>query len=64
LVRSSLDSIPGVGKKRKAMLLKHFKSIKMIRAATIEELSSLPGINRKVAEVIKKGLNSQYKSQK
>jgi len=29
----------------------------MIRAATLEELSSLPGINRKVAEVIKKGLS-------
>ena len=64
LVRSALDSIPGIGKKRKAMLLRHFKSIKMIRAATLEELSSLPGINRKVAEVIKKGLNSKTKKQK
>jgi Holliday junction resolvasome RuvABC DNA-binding subunit len=36
----------------------------MIRAATLEELSSLPGINRKVAEVIKKGLNSKTKKQK
>ncbi|MBW2089665.1 MAG: excinuclease ABC subunit UvrC, partial [Deltaproteobacteria bacterium] len=38
-IRSALDSIPGVGKKRKATLLKHFKSIKKIRAATFEELS-------------------------
>jgi excinuclease ABC subunit C len=56
-IRSALDSIPGVGKKRKAMLLKHFKSIKKIRAATLEELSALPGINRKVAEAIKNTLN-------
>jgi len=56
-IRSALDSIPRVGKKRKAILLKHFKSIKKIRAATLEELSALPGINRKVAEAIKKTLN-------
>lgn len=56
-MRSALDSIPGVGKKRKATLLKHFKSIKKIRAATLEELSALPGINRRVAEAVKKTLN-------
>ena len=55
-IRSALDSIPGVGKKRKATLLKHFKSIKKIRAATLEELSALPGINRNVAESVKNTL--------
>jgi len=56
-IRSALDSIPGVGKKRKATLLKHFKSIRKIRAATLEELSALPGINRNIAESVKKTLN-------
>jgi len=60
-IRSALDSIPGVGKKRKAMLLKHFKSIKKIRAATLEELSELPGMNRKVAESVKNTLNPNSK---
>jgi excinuclease ABC subunit C len=60
-IRSALDSIPGVGKKRKATLLKHFKSIKKIRAATIEELSALPGMNRHVAESVKKTLNPNSK---
>jgi excinuclease ABC subunit C len=55
-MRSALDSIPGVGKKRKATLLKHFKSIKKIRAATLEELSALPGINLKIAAKIKNSL--------
>jgi len=55
-IRSALDSIPGVGKKRKATLLKHFKSIKKIRAATLEELSALPGVNRNVAESVKNTL--------
>ncbi|MGD8893516.1 MAG: excinuclease ABC subunit UvrC [Desulfobacterales bacterium] len=60
-IRSALDSIPGVGKKRKATLLKHFKSIKKIRAATLEELSALPGMNRHVAESVKKTLNPNSK---
>ena len=56
-MRSALDSIPGVGKQRKATLLRHFKSIKNIRAATLEELSKLPGLNRKVGKEIKRVLN-------
>ena len=57
LLHSSLDSIQGVGEKRKLILLKHFKSIKKIRAATIEELSALPGISQKLAKTIKNGLS-------
>jgi excinuclease ABC subunit C len=57
LLHSSLDSIQGVGKKRKIILLKHFKSIKKIRSATIEELSALPGISQKLAKTIKNGLS-------
>jgi excinuclease ABC subunit C len=56
-IRSVLDSIPGVGKKRKATLLRQFKSIKRIRAATVEELSALPGFSHSVAESVKKTLN-------
>ena len=39
-VRSELDNIPGVGEKRRAALLKTFKSVKRIRAATVEELET------------------------
>ena len=35
---SELDSIPGIGEKRKTDLLKHFRSIKAIREASREEL--------------------------
>ena len=38
LKKSELDEIPGVGEKRKAELLKHFKSIAAIKQATLEEL--------------------------
>ena len=52
-LNSALDTIPSVGKKRKAILLKHFKSIKKIRTATLEELSALPGISHNVARAVK-----------
>jgi excinuclease ABC subunit C len=59
LMHSSLDSIQGVGKKRKLILFKHFKSVKKIRAATLEELSALPGISYNIAKKIKISLNSE-----
>lgn len=49
-VNSILDSVPGIGKKRKIALIKHFGSVKKIREATIEELTELPGITPKIAE--------------
>ncbi|MDX2440521.1 MAG: excinuclease ABC subunit UvrC, partial [Desulfobacterales bacterium] len=57
-MRSVLDTIPGIGKKRKQRLLKHFRSIKKIRAATIEELSAVSGMNRKAAESVASRLGS------
>ncbi len=56
MVSSALDPIPGIGQKRKMMLLKHFGSIKKIRAATETELSELPGINPTIAKAIKQTL--------
>lgn len=38
---STLDKIPGVGEKRRAELLKHFKSVKNIRAASLEDLEKV-----------------------
>ena len=35
---SQLDEIPGVGEKRRLALLKHFKSVAAIKAASVEEL--------------------------
>ena len=35
---STLDKIPGVGEVRRAQLLKHFKSVKAVREAPLEEL--------------------------
>ena len=56
MVGSALDRIAGVGPKRKALLFKHFGGIQKIRAATVEELSELPGINLSLAKAIKQSL--------
>lgn len=53
-LNSALDSVPGIGNKRKKNLLRHFGGLQAIRSAKIEELCMAPGINRKIAEVIKK----------
>jgi excinuclease ABC subunit C len=39
--QSELDKIPGVGKARRAALLKRFKSVKNIKAAGVEELGEV-----------------------
>ena len=57
-LQSALDSISGVGRKRKTVLLQHFKSIRNIRAADIEQICALPGFNRKVAEAVHKALSA------
>ncbi|PWI43501.1 excinuclease ABC subunit UvrC [Streptomyces sp. ICBB 8177] len=46
----ALDAVPGLGETRKQALLKHFGSVKRLRAATIEQLCEVPGIGRRTAE--------------
>ncbi|AMB99181.1 excinuclease ABC subunit C [Aerococcus urinaehominis] len=48
---SRLDRIPGVGPKTRTKLMRHFKTLKAIRSATITDISDL-GIPHKVAEAI------------
>lgn len=56
MIKSSLDGIPGVGPAKKAALLKAFKSVKRIKAASVEDLCQVPGISRSLAEAIRKEL--------
>lgn len=46
---SKLDNIDGLGPKRKKMLLKEFKSLKNIQAASVDELQEV-GLPKQVAE--------------
>ncbi|WP_149822797.1 excinuclease ABC subunit UvrC [Streptomyces tailanensis] len=49
---SPLDDVAGLGDTRKQALLKHFGSLKRLRAATIDQICEVPGIGRKTAETI------------
>src|SRR5262249_9731711 len=53
-LRSALEDVPGVGPKRRRELLKHFGSLKKIKAATLDEIAQAPGMSRAAAEAIKK----------
>src|SRR5690606_7721952 len=41
--KGPLDAVPGLGETRKKALLKHFGSVKRLKAATVEEISEVPG---------------------
>ena len=54
---SSLDSIPGIGPKRKRALLKQFGTVKGIRDASLEELAAVKGMTQDLAERLKEHLD-------
>lgn len=51
MITSRLDSIPGIGEKRRKLLLKHFGSLKKIREASVEDFRPL-SIGDKLARQI------------
>ena len=51
-VHSILDDIPDIGPARRRALMRHFKDINAIRAAGVEELMDVEGMNRKAAESV------------
>jgi excinuclease ABC subunit C len=52
IVFSVLDEIPGVGERRKRVLIRRFGSVKNVRTASVEEIAAVEGIGRTVAEKI------------
>ncbi|OZU89788.1 excinuclease ABC subunit C [Virgibacillus indicus] len=58
LFQSELDKIPGIGEKRRRLLLTHFKSINEIKNAALEEITKL-GIPKNIAEEIGKHLKQK-----
>ncbi|WP_338555065.1 excinuclease ABC subunit UvrC [Paenibacillus sp. KS-LC4] len=52
MVVSQLDAIPGIGEKRRKLLLKHFGSIKKIKEATVEDFRPLSIGDKLAAQII------------
>jgi excinuclease ABC subunit C len=51
-LRSALDDIAGIGSKRRRQLLRHFGSLKAIRAASVDDMTQVAGMSRKAAEAV------------
>jgi excinuclease ABC subunit C len=57
---SVLDDVPGLGPARRTTLLKHFGSVRTLRAASVEEIAAVPGIGPKLAATIVAALGSSH----
>ncbi len=55
-IQSALDTIPGIGPKRKKALLRKFGSVKQIREADVEDIASTVGFTKALAEKVKSEL--------
>ena len=60
-ITTVLDKIPGIGPAKRNALLKHFGSVKRIAEASIEELASIRGISRELAQAIVGNLKGNLK---
>jgi excinuclease ABC subunit C len=52
MIESLLDDVPGLGDVRRKAVLKQFGSLKRLRAASVEEIASVPGIGPSIAQAI------------
>jgi excinuclease ABC subunit C len=52
MTASALDGVPGLGPSRRTALLKHFGSVRKLRAAGVDEIAALPGFGRRTAAAV------------
>jgi excinuclease ABC subunit C len=61
MVESILDDVPGLGEVRRKTLIRHFGSLKKLRAATVEEIAEVPGIGRRTAQAVVVALAADHR---
>ena len=59
MLASELTEIEGIGKARAAALLKHFKTVKAIKAATEDELAAASGMTKAAADAVYKHFHEE-----
>jgi excinuclease ABC subunit C len=63
MTQSLLDGVPGLGETRRKALLRHFGSVKRLRAATVEEIAEVPGVGPQTAAAVHAALASSSPAQ-
>jgi excinuclease ABC subunit C len=58
MTASALDSVPGLGEHRRRALVSYFGSVGRLREATVEEITSVPGIGAVTAAAVLEALGS------
>jgi|SRR5690554_574209 excinuclease ABC subunit C len=58
-IKSDLDIIPGIGKEKRFLLLKHFGSVENLKNASVDDLTAVKGIGMKTAELILNSLKKE-----
>lgn len=59
MVESTLDQVPGLGEVRRKTLLRHFGSLKKLRAASVDDIAAVPGFGTKRAQSVKQALQDK-----
>ncbi|MGF1509359.1 MAG: excinuclease ABC subunit UvrC [Myxococcota bacterium] len=55
--QSPLEEVPGIGPKRRRALLRHLGSFQRVKEASLDELASVPGIDRRSAAAVHRALH-------
>lgn len=63
MIQSLLDGVPGLGAAKRTALLKHFGSVKKMRAASLEELQQVKGVGPTLAAAVLSALNQESGSE-
>ncbi len=58
MTTSALDDVTGLGETRRKAVLRHFGSLKNLKAASVEEVMAVPGIGRTTAVAVVAALSS------
>ncbi len=58
MTASALDAVPGLGEHRRKALVAHFGSVARLREASVEEITSVPGIGVATATAVRTALGA------
>ena len=58
-IASAIEQIPGIGPKRAKALLRHFGSLQRMKEASVEEIATVAGMNRAMANKLYESLHGE-----